>query len=128
MRRSLPRLALPLLAAALVFSSGCAAPEREECGPGGSCAAEFPQDVVGRDLEEACKVLGRSQDLGVVLPAKAEGSVTPGRVLEQDPKPGARGQGHGKVRLVVAEPFPKEALPPDGPCVRGRQVRPVASD
>lgn len=80
----------------------------------------FPRDVIGRDLKEACEVLERSQDLGVVLPARPESGARPGRVLEQDPKPGARGQGHGKVHLVVPEPFPKKALSPDGTCVRGR--------
>ncbi len=121
MPKSFPRLAIPLAAAALVFSSGCTTLGQEEgCGPGGSCAAEFPQDVVGRDLEEACEVLDRSQDLGVVLPARPGSGAAPGRVLEQDPEPGARGQEHGRVYLVVPEPFSQKALSPDGPCVRGR--------
>jgi len=121
MPKSFPRLALPLAAAALVFSSGCATFGQEEgCGPGGACAAEFPQDVVGRDLGEACEVLQRSRDLGVVSAADPGSGAAPGRVLEQDPEPGARGQEHGRVRLVVAGPLPREALSPDGPCVRGR--------
>ena len=74
-------------------------------------------DVVGMGVEAACRTLGRSDYAGGIFVVKRSDEVGPGRVVAQDPKPGAKYGLGGSVHLIASEPFAVEKLPRNSNCV-----------
>lgn len=83
------------------------APENERAVPA----------VVGTPVGEACQILGRGGYSGGIFAIKSTGGAAAGRVVAQDPKPGARYFLGGMVHLIVSEPFAVEELPSNSYCV-----------
>lgn len=92
----------------------------EECSPNAQCAAANDRpvpNVVGMQVEDACRALGRSAYSGGVFAVERGGGAEAGRIAAQDPKPGARYFEGAMVHLVVSGPFAVEELPRNSNCV-----------
>lgn len=76
-------------------------------------------DVAGMGAEAACRALLRGGYSGGVVSVVEAADARPGRVVEQDPKPGYEGFEGQLVRLVVSAPF-RDELARGHPCVDRR--------
>lgn len=76
-------------------------------------------DVVGMKAETACRALLRSGYAGGIFGEAGAADVGPGRVVEQDPKPGYEGGEGQLVHLVVSAPF-RDVLARGSHCVERR--------
>ena len=94
--------------------------EMEECPPEAQCAPKNDRpvpDVLGVPVERACRTLDRSAYSGGIVAVESSDGLGAGRVVAQDPKPGAGYFEGALVHLVVSGPFAVEELPRDSNCV-----------
>ena len=73
--------------------------------------------VVGKPVGEACQILGRGGYSGGIFAVKSASGAGAGRVVAQDPKPGAEYFLGGMVHLIVSGSFAVEELPRNSYCV-----------
>lgn len=94
--------------------------EMEECPLEAQCAPKNDRpvpDVLGVPVERACRTLGRSAYSGGIFAVESSDGLGAGRVVAQDPAPGAKYTLGGMVHLVVSEPFAVAQLPRNSNCV-----------
>ncbi len=92
----------------------------EECPAGAQCAPKNKRpvpDVLGVPVDRACRTLGRSAYSGGIFAIEDGDGVGAGRVVAQDPKPGAKYFLGGMVHLIVSEPFAIGGLSRNSNCV-----------